>query len=295
MTTQDLATIDTNDMAIMAALTGQDGGQQMQPRDDGGFPRLRINTDHEDDKGNPLKAGTFAFYQNEKNWYAETVKFRPFLNGFQYLNWDPNGGKDRKGAYINKSIVIRSFKEEAIDEQGTIACGKIRNLEGMSPTVALQQKNIKCFRLVFGTVSGEFTDGPSKDAEILRVVDQPVALRLRGTNFMPIGDVFQEMSKNKKLIFQHAINFTLKREKSGQTVYYIIQPVLDETKVLPFGESEMTLFKQFDQLIKDVNSGIWKAHNAALSKTKSVAANADLAREFAKDFHDDDISDLGVR
>lgn len=286
-------TMDITDVAAIAALTGQDGAQQLAPRDDGGFPRLSINADHENDNGKVLKAGTFAMYFGDKNWYADTVSFRPFINGFQYMMWDPRGGKDKKGAYVNKTIIIRSFKEEAIDERGTLICGKVKDLSGLSADAAERQKQIKCFRLLFGNVSGTFNDGPEKDAGTRQFDQQPCVMRLRGTNFMPIGDVFQEMSKNKKLIFQHNINFTLKREKSGQTVYYVIQPKVDDTKVLPFGESEMKLFQEFDTLIKDVNSGIWKAHNAALRKT-TTTIDPNLAAEFAKDFElNDPIDDLG--
>lgn len=292
----ELINVEGMSDAQLAALTGQDGAMLMQPRDDGGFPRLRVNADHEDDEGKPLKAGTFAIYFGDRNWYADTVVFRPFINGFQYLQWDPRGGKDKKGAYVNKSIVIRSFKEEAIDELGTVACGKIKNLEGLSADVAERQKQIKCFRLVMGRISGEFRDGPSKEAETRVFEDHPVLLRLRGSNFMPIGDVFQEMSKSKKLIFQHNLHLSLKREKAGQTVYYVIQPKLDDTKVLPFGESEMKTFQEFDGLIKDVNKGIWKAHEAALKKF-APEVDPNLAAEFAKDFEldglNDSVDDLG--
>src|SRR5690349_18626141 len=98
----------------MAAATGANVASS------NGLPRLRINRESEDDNGNTVPVGTYCVVYNDVAIYAKQVKFRPFLNTYQYMVYD-----SKSNSYTNKSIIIKNFNEQAIDELGGLKCGKI--------------------------------------------------------------------------------------------------------------------------------------------------------------------------
>ena len=111
---------------IMQAI-GQDDGSTLGTN----IPRLAINRSPEDDDGNQLPVGHFYTYDSKsgQNVYSKPVTFRPFISAMQYMHYDAV-----KGEYINRSIIFKSWREEAIDILGGTRCGKIPFKERSSLT-----------------------------------------------------------------------------------------------------------------------------------------------------------------
>ena len=96
---------------------GQDDGSNLGTN----IPRLAINRTPEDDDGNQLPVGHFYTYDSNvgQNVFGKPVTFRPFISAMQYMHYDAV-----KGEYINRSIIFKSWKEEAIDILGGTRCGR---------------------------------------------------------------------------------------------------------------------------------------------------------------------------
>jgi hypothetical protein len=235
-----------------------------------GFPQLKINRDFVDDNENELVPGTFSVKRNDELVYSKVVDFRPFINSYQYAKWDPKGGPDGKGAWTNRSVIFRSFMEEILDEGGGFKCGKIKDVDGLGLAEAEEQKKIKCFRMVFGMahMKAPFNAKKEKRDDFIT----PVVLRVRGVNFMPIDDVFKKLSKAKKPIFAHSLSLSTKRQKNGDTTYYLINYELNDAVSVPFTEEDFGALKDFDAYIRMVNNDVIKKHENAVRKANKDAA-----------------------
>ena len=79
----------------------------------------------------------------------------------QYMHYDAD-----KGEYINRSIIFKSWKEEAIDILGGTKCGKIpfKERSSLTPEQLEQQRTIRCYKLVYGLLS--FKDGKTAQGAI---------------------------------------------------------------------------------------------------------------------------------
>ena len=124
-----------SDEQIMQAI-GQDDGSSMGTN----IPRLSINRTPEDDDGNQLPVGHFSTYDASvgQNVYGKPITFRPFISAMQYMHYDAD-----KGEYVNRSIIFKSWKEEAIDILGGTRCGKIsfKERSNLTPEQQEQQSN----------------------------------------------------------------------------------------------------------------------------------------------------------
>ena len=123
---------------IMQAI-GQDDGSTLGTN----IPRLAINRSPEDDDGNQLPVGHFYTYDSKsgQNVYSKPVTFRPFISAMQYMHYAAV-----KGEYINRSIIFKSWREEAIDILGGTRCGKIpfKERSSLTPEQLEEQRTIRC-------------------------------------------------------------------------------------------------------------------------------------------------------
>lgn len=246
----DLTALQSSDFDQIAALTGATVNTSSY------LPVLKINRDSEDNAGNAIPTGTYCVSQDGKAVYSKTAIFRPFMNCFQYLEYDP-----KENTYPNKSVIIKSFNEEAFDELGGLRCGKVKKdfLEHCSPQEQLRQKNIKCYRHLYGLVTID-------DIENL-----PVVWKMAASNFNAPKNALDVITKLKHHFFQHSLNLSLKREKNGATVYYLslVEPNL--SGVIDFTNEDMATFSMFQEIIDREN----KAVLAKWKKAKKLAVDAD--------------------
>ena len=110
--------VDGQQLAALAVEMGASNDNTPSATNAMRLPELKINSQIDDDAGNSLPQGSFYIKGLEKTAYMETATLRPASNHFQYLHYD---SKQKKLA--SKSKIIASFREEAIDTNGTVRCG----------------------------------------------------------------------------------------------------------------------------------------------------------------------------
>lgn len=285
----DLALIDSGKFSFeeMAALMGQETGGGGND----GLTRLRINTEFEDDDGNPRPGGTWTIKHEGREVFAKTIKLRVLSQRFFYQRYDK---KEEK--IVNRTIFMRSFKEEPLDEMGTLRCGKPdgKVFKSMSDAEKKKYEDIRARRAVFGLVT--FVDPVNADGSAAEPLENvPVEWVSGGASWNLVGDVFDEMTKKKVLMIQKELTIGLKREKSGQTVYYT--PIIEvdwAAPNLPMTPAVVETFAVFEGIIDSRNKEVMSKHKAALrTVSKSVPLDDDdasIVADLAGDF-DDELND----
>lgn len=271
----------------IAALTGQDVAQEYVAS----FGYLGVNREVEDDDGNRLPVGVFRVLHNGISAFAPTVRFRPFLNTFQYSIYD---GEEQK--YVRSSIYTTDiFAKEIPDNAGGNKCGKVSRKDFEKLTEAEQdaQKKIRCSRFVFGLVS---IDGVNNREQPVKLTDTPVRLKLGGRNFMPFGDTLKGLSDKKLLMLNHNIDLSITKEKISKTVTsYLINIVADVSTRVDFTAENLETLKGFQNYITNHNKKIMDSWHKArgLSSGATEAEFSEVADDVAPvDELDDDISDV---
>ena len=260
----ELANISTmSNEDIMKAIGQDDGSKRV------GIPRLTINRNPEDDDGNQLPMGAYSVFHNEVGQivYGKPIKFRPFINTMQYMQYSPE-----QEEYTNRSIIFKNWKEEAIDIQGGTRCGKIPQREweklGLTTEELANQRTIKCYRLVFGLVT---FDGHTADKTEIKVTDYPVLWRVTGVQFNPVGNALQTISERKKLMFNCVLDLDSQKKKNGSNVYYISSIKVNADASIKFTKDDEATLGKFQSVINDENAEVLDLYkNAQKSGLKTV-------------------------
>ena len=262
-----------SDEQIMQAI-GQDDGSNLGTN----IPRLAINRTPEDDDGNQLPVGHFYTYDSNvgQNVFGKPITFRPFISAMQYMHYDAV-----KGEYINRSIIFKSWKEEAIDILGGTRCGKIsfKERSSLTPEQQEQQRTIRCYKLVYGLLSfknGKTAQGKEHNAENL-----PVLYRVTGTAFSPVSAALDQLKKRKKLMFNTLLNIDTKRQKKGSNVFYVPEIAVNADANLQLSDTDMDTLKVFQESIDTENLEVAGLYNSA--KTKKVNGSDNMDAEIVKD------------
>ena len=124
-------------------------GQDMPSGNQSSLELLKINRDHEDDNGNAIPAGSFFVNTPEGAVYAKTYGF-PAVHAAVPVS-PLRCGKQRNGVEVHhgKQPISTDGNPDTI---GTFRCGSVpaSQRENLSAEQALRQKDIKCFRMLFG-------------------------------------------------------------------------------------------------------------------------------------------------
>lgn len=246
--------VDYNNFDDMAEALGQDTGPQ---NSDGRLPTIKVNSDVIEKDGEPfINPGCFVLDYEGTKVYAKTVQFRPYINVYQYRLYNAANPKESIS-----SILIKNFKEEAIDEAGGLRCGKLTKAEIESIPEEKRSdadNGARTYRVIYGTVSME---GVAEDGAKVKVNSVPAQFQLRGSNFMPFGEVLQALTKNRKLMYNFMFTVSLQRKKQGAVTYYVLQFDVDMNKSIPFKEEDATILGQFEELIQSVNKRVTDKYN----------------------------------
>jgi len=266
-----------SDEQIMQAI-GQDDGSNLGTN----IPRLAINRTPEDDDGNQLPVGHFYTYDSNvgQNVFGKPVTFRPFISAMQYMHYDAV-----KGEYINRSIIFKSWKEEAIDILGGTRCGKIsfKERSNLTPEQQEQQRTIRCYKLVYGLLS--FKNGKTAQGKEHSVENLPVLYRVTGTAFSPVSAALDQLKKRKKLMFNSLLNIDTKRQKKGSNVFYVPEISVNADANLQLSDTDMDTLKVFQESIDAENLEVAGLYNSA--KTKKVNNSDNVDAEIVKDLSDE--------
>ena len=266
-----------SDEQIMQAI-GQDDGSNLGTN----IPRLAINRTPEDDDGNQLPVGHFYTYDSNigQNVFGKPITIRPFISAMQYMHYDAV-----KGEYINRSIIFKSWKEEAIDILGGTRCGKIsfKERSNLTPEQQEQQRTIRCYKLVYGLLS--FKNGKTAQGKEHSVENLPVLYRVTGTAFSPVSAALDQLKKRKKLMFNTLLNIDTKRQKKGSNVFYVPEISVNADANLQLSDTDMDTLKVFQESIDSENLEVAGLYNSA--KTKKVNNSDNVDAEIVKDLSDE--------
>ena len=250
-----------SDEQIMQAI-GQDDGSSAGTN----IPRLSINRSPEDDDGNQLPVGHFCTYDSSvgQNVFAKPVTLRPFISAMQYMHYDAD-----KGEYVNRSIIFKSWREEAIDILGGTKCGKIpfKERSNITPEEMERQRTIRCYKLVYGLLS--FSNGKTSQGNDHSLENIPVLYRVTGTAFSPVTSALDLLKKRKKLMFNCTFSLDTKRQKKGGNVFYVPEISVNADANLQLSDTDMDTLKVFQESIDVENKEVIDLYNSAKSKSSN--------------------------
>ena len=237
------------------------------------IPRLGINRSPEDDDGNQLPVGHLFTYDSSvgQNVFGKPVTFRPFISAMQYMHYDPE-----KGEYVNRSIIFKNWKEEAIDILGGTRCGKIpfKERSSLTPEQLAEQRTIRCYRLLYGILSFKGKKANGEDHEIANL---PVLWRVTGTAFAPVGSALDQVNKRKKLMFTTTFSIDSKRQKKGGNVYYTPEISVNADANLQMSKEDMETLTVFQDIINTENAEVVDLYKAA-KKGQSTSSDGESAK-----------------
>ena len=237
------------------------------------IPRLGINRSPEDDDGNQLPVGHLFTYDSSvgQNVFGKPVIFRPFISAMQYMHYDPE-----KGEYVNRSIIFKNWKEEAIDILGGTRCGKIpfKERSSLTPEQLAEQRTIRCYRLLYGILSFK---GKKANGEDHEVANLPVLWRVTGTAFAPVGSALDQVNKRKKLMFTTTFSIDSKRQKKGGNVYYTPEISVNADANLQMSKEDMETLTVFQDIINTENTEIVDLYKAA-KKGQPTSSDGESAK-----------------
>ena len=262
-----------SDEQIMQAI-GQDDGSNLGNN----IPRLAINRTPEDDDRIQIPVGHFYTYDSKigQNVFGKPVTLRPFISAMQYMHYDAD-----KGEYVNRSIIFKSWKEEAIDILGGTKCGKIpfKERSTLTPEELERQRTIRCYKLVYGLLS--FKDGKTAQGNAHSVENLPVLYRVTGTAFSPVSAALDQLKKRKKLMFNCTFSLETKRQKKGGNVFYVPEIGVNADTNLQLSDMDMETLKVFQESIDTENAEVVDAYNIA--KTKKANGSDKIDAEIIED------------
>ena len=237
------------------------------------IPRLGINRSPEDDDGNQLPVGHLFTYDSSvgQNVFGKPVTFRPFISAMQYMHYDPE-----KGEYVNRSIIFKNWKEEAIDILGGTRCGKIpfKERTSLTPEQLAEQRTIRCYRLLYGILSFK---GKKANGEDHEVANLPVLWRVTGTAFAPVGSALDQVNKRKKLMFTTTFSIDSKRQKKGGNVFYIPEISVNADANLQMSKEDMETLTVFQDIINTENAEVVDLYKAA-KKGQPTSSDGESAK-----------------
>jgi hypothetical protein len=224
---------------------------------------LKINRDHEDDSGNSLPAGSWSVSLPDKMVYAKEIDFQVFAQRYQYLHYDAEVNE-----MVNKSTMAKNLypQTEIPDMLGTFRCGSVpaSQRENLSAEKAMQQKNIKCFRMLFGKATFlNAVDETGKKVD--DAVDVPILWRARGSNFMPISVPMDALTAQKKPFIFYKLHVSLDKKKNGGLVYYVGK-FGTAPKLVDFTPADQDTLAYFMDYINAENSAVMKQYDDSLRK-----------------------------
>jgi hypothetical protein len=283
---KELVAFGTDSWEEIAKLTGAYTGSTSSF-----LPNLKVNTEAVTDNDNTVPVGTYMITQDGNRIYSKTALFRPFLNTFQYITYDPKIGK-----YTNKSVIIKNFNEDAIDELGGVRCGKItrKELEVLQAKNLISEEDLKkqsntsCHRKLYGLVT--FEEAVTETGEKTSIENLPVIWDTSRSNFNAAKNALDAITKIKHLYFQHWLQLDKpKREKNGSVVYYLVNAEAILDKEVEFTPEDMTTFKEFQMIIDRENKAVAEKWRNKKAKAEPFNLEADVLSELDLN---DDISDI---
>lgn len=281
----ELATVANNAAAINKAF-GYKGKSKPS------IPILKINGADEEE-GVSAPKGTYVYEDGDRILYTSEVSIRSFTKAYQYRVFNLADASKN-----DMSIIANDFKAEFRSLSGRLACGKMNKKKYISlgdNVTAVQkslQESVKCKLLIFGLVSGKFTDADTKQEVI--VEDALFYWITPQSGFMPLDRAITGLEKERRAVPLTYINLRLKKEKTGQVTYFV--PVVEvTTNTAPLNiERDGGYLKQITKFIEDTNEFVNSRYNEATRGRQEDANFAEVGKtiEGKSSFYNDPLNDL---
>lgn len=225
------------------------------------IPVLRVNGS-DDEEGTKAPKGTFVLDDGEKVLYAKEVTIRSFVRGYQYRLYD----KDDKNKN-DMSIIANNFNVEFRSASGRIACGKMQKKKylALGANVTAEQKyfqeKVKCKLLVFGLVSGEFTDLDTKKK--VQVEDALFSWSVSQSSFMTIDGTITGIDKERRPVPLTPIKLMLKKEVNGEVTFYNAIPFVETKAVVLVPDRDQGYLTKIKDFVKENNDHVEEKYEQA--------------------------------
>ena len=105
--------------------------------------------------------------------------------------------------------------------------------------------------------------GKSSKGEEITLTSEPVLYRVRGVNFMPIGNMLQSLSKRNKIMYNTVLEFDGTEKHTKGSVTYFVAKIKDGNKDVKFSDSDKEILKEFLEFVEAENSYVKEEHNKA--------------------------------
>lgn len=259
MTSTEIATFDQSRLDALAI----DLGMDPNAGNTGGLPQLKVNAEHDDDKGIPLPFATFYIKGQTPLVYAKTVKFRPLTMTYQYSKYDAVNNKME-----SRTVENPSHKQEFIDTNGTTHCGRPGSAvwRALSPEEKKKYEDITAFVNLRGLVT---YDGKTASGEEVKVENSPVILRMKGSNYgafnEAIGDFGKNIPKGNKT-WDFWFDIELNKMKNGSVTYFEWKYSFDPLSPVPMDLLTLETLEAYHEELANTNRAIQKDYDAAVNK-----------------------------
>jgi len=223
------------------------------------IPTLKMNYEPDDAPLGSFYLKSGANSPVSSHVYAtENVRIRAFSNHIQYQHWDE---KD----LVNKSILLKSQREEARDMLGGFACGmpQFETLMAMSPEERKKYEGMDRYRVIRGLIT--YT-GKTIDGDEVAIENQPFKLETKRKNYGPFWhDVIKRLPNGMNLWDFESILSIDKRKNSYGKTYYVMRFNPQFANPLPMDQMTYDSLAYVTKLVTDENARINQAYKEALN------------------------------
>ena len=285
----EIATLDTTNYAAMAKAMGMSVDTGTREKSSS-LARLRLNHNpimgESEVNGKKVKmevvgAGTYKLdIPDGPTYYAEAAVIKPYIQRFMYKRFVM--GNDKTPNRYIKTVMADNLNIDLKDNDGGFNCGKpagyIQDFKALPEKTQDLIKQIKRVRVMFGTV--EFTNAVDESGNPVDVPATPFIWEIENRDaFKTVGDVFNKLSKMRRLPVQHTILASAEERKlpNGNS-FYLPVTQLDMSKTLDIdGETQETL-ANFLAWVQNYNEYIINAWDENAHKSEDV--DTDMVEAF---------------
>jgi len=251
------------------------------------IPRLSINNKTRSATGSSIPDGTVKIDHPKYGIvYAEQAWIRVFQQRFFYQRYDENAifqtkeGKDMRGRYVNRSVFVRNPYDDALDELGTMNCGKtkIEDWDKASDDEKAWWRGSKRYRVLFGflRVEDAVKEG---NGEKVSFDNFPVMYQIGSKDtFKQFGNALSQMARDKIAPYSRELKFEMEYKQTPAISWYIVNPTI-EKEPLELTEDDLATNKVFNEYILSHSEMVRQKASEASKKMNDAEVVLD-AEEF---------------
>tara|TARA_R110002020_G_scaffold10810_1_gene41149 strand:- start:6234 stop:7136 length:903 start_codon:yes stop_codon:yes gene_type:complete len=291
----ELATIDTNNFAAMAAIMGIASEETSSKRST--LPRLRMIHSgimgEAEIKGKKMKmevipGGSYKLEIPEGNtYYASNVHLRTFMQRFMYKRF-VKGDVNSSNRFV-KTVMATSLTNDLKDNDGGFNCGKpsgwIKDFKALPAATQDLIRQIKRTRVIFGKIT--LVDPTDEKGVPVNVESMSVIWEVDNrTAFKTLGDLFGSMAKRKRLPVQYSVDMTSSEVPlPNGSSYFVPEVDIDLDDTIDLIEEDQATFASFREWSDSYNEYImktWSEKNVTMSQADTALAD-DLGAVFEQE------------